>query len=122
MKESIEKALSKKEAKEKLEKILKEVDGLIEKEEELKEKKETYDPRLVVVNPKDLTRDDLEIFGKFQDDSWLLAEFTEYTDKVSRELREKDNNSRDNFRDWIAEKAQIKFGREESAEEREKDN
>ncbi|OGZ31871.1 MAG: hypothetical protein A2V69_00435 [Candidatus Portnoybacteria bacterium RBG_13_40_8] len=122
MKESIEKALSKKEAKEKLEKILKEVGGLIEKEEELKEKKETYDPRLVVVNPKDLTRDDLEIFGKFQDDSWLLAEFTEYTDKVSRELREKDNNSRDNFRDWIAEKAQIKFGREESAEEREKDN
>jgi hypothetical protein len=134
-KESIEGFKPKNEAKE-LKSIKEEIRTLIQKEEEFKKKKEPFDPRLLIINPDTLTDDDLAMFEKYKKDTWQLQDFLTYTDQVTEELKELEkgkkngnktktleiSNSRDNFRDFIGEKANLKFPGEESAEEKEKDN
>ncbi len=123
MKESLEKKLSKKkEEKEKIEMLRDEIRGIIKAEKEMQKKGESFAPRLLVINPDDLTQDDLEIFSKYKRRVWTEAEFSTYTDKVTEDLTEKSDNSRDNFRDWIAEKAMLQFSKEQTQEKQEMDN
>lgn len=130
-KESIETFKPKNEAEE-LESIRKEIRTLIQKEEEFKKKKEPFNPRLLIISPNTLTDDDLSIFKKYKEDTWQLQDFLTYTNLVTEELKESEKksgnkakilevtNSRDNFRDFIAEKANLKFPGEELEEEEKK--
>lgn len=121
----IEKIKSQKETKE-LEFFRKQIKDLVERERKFKEKKEPFDPRLLMIGPDALTDDDLKIFQKYQEGTWQLGDFLAYTEQVTEELeklskkRTKEastiSNSRDNFRDFIAGKAKLKFPGEESAE------
>jgi len=136
MRKSIESRIEKPKKEEKeLKSIREEIKTLIQQEEGFKKKKEPFDPRLLIVNPDTLTGDDLAIFKKYKENTWQLGDFLTYTDQVTKELKELEekkngsktktlemSNSRDNFRDFIAEKANLKFPGEESAEDREKDN
>ena len=115
--ESMEK-LNIRKRKEELEWGWNELKGLITEHKEAKRKKEDYNPRLAVIDLGDLDKEkDGDIFRKFKKRVWTNAEFQIYTDMVSKDLEKKENNSRDNLRDWLAEKAQLQFERERSEEE-----
>lgn len=134
MKESLERLFKRKEKTDNIEEIRERVAKSIKQEQEFKKKKEPCNPKLAIVNSDDLTIDDLRIYEKYEKETWTEADFQIYTDKLSKELedlgkkgKKKDENfqstnSRDSFRDWLAERAQIRFGKESSEAEREKDN
>lgn len=119
MRESMEKLnIEKKKEKEELKWAWNELIKLINEHKEAKIKKEPYDPRLAVIEEKELIKEkDAEIFGKFKKGLWTRPEFRAYTDEVSKDLGEEPNNSRDNLRDWLAEKAQLQFEKERSEDE-----
>jgi len=122
MRESIEKIKPRNEEKE-LKSLREEIGVLIEKEKSFKKKGEEFDHRLLMVKLETLTKDDLSIFKKHKEDTWQEGDFITYTDGVTEDLKilEKNtkkgkrqeifavSNSRDNFRDFIAEKAKLKF-------------
>ena len=109
------------------EETIKEIDRLIEADKELREKGEPADSTLLAsVRRKDLAEEDTIIFQKCLAKAWSLPEWQVYTDKVSKHMTEnpkdKTNNSRDIFRDWLAKKAYLQFEKERSEGERQKDN
>ena len=112
MKEGIEKIKIK--AEDILKKAQGEITSIINLEKERRDKNEEFDPRWVNIDPKQLTPDDLGMFQKYRDGSWSKPQWDTYTDKVTEELEERNNNSRDVFRDILAEKAQISFGKQEN--------
>jgi hypothetical protein len=120
--ESIEKFETDKKEEMDLEEVAKEIDGLIEKDKDLRKEREPADSTLLAsVTRGDLAEEDFVIFKKCQDGNWTFPEWRTYTDNVSKHIddhpKDKTNNSRDIFRDWLAKKAQLQF-EQEIAQER----
>jgi len=78
------------------------------------------------INPKHLEKSDLEIFDLFNKDNLNWGEFDEKVKLVWNSInKEKDGqkkNSRQNFVDWLRQKADNKIAGERLEEERQKEN
>lgn len=127
MKEGIEKLNieDKKEISE--EETIQEIDRLIQEDKNFREQGESSDSTLLAsVTRKELSDEDFKIFKKFFSGVWKYGEWQVYTDNVSKHIEEnpkdKTNNSRDVFRDWLGKKAFIQFEKKRSDEEKQKDN
>ncbi len=112
--------------KEAIEQLRRKIEEMIEKERDFQKKNEPFNGHLIPINPSELTKEDLMMFKKHQDDTWTYAEWKVFTDSVSADIKRepdnKANNSRDNFRDYLAERAQFQFGREEAEERKVREN
>jgi len=78
------------------------------------------------INPKHLDKSDLEVFALFNKEELNWGEFDEKVkaiwDSVGKEKNKDKKNSRQNFIDWLRQKANNKLAGEQLNEEREKEN
>lgn len=78
------------------------------------------------INPKHLEKGDLEIFDLFNKDELNWGEFDEKVrvvwDSITQEKNEGKKNSRQNFIDWLRQRADNKIAGRQLSEERQKEN
>lgn len=78
------------------------------------------------INPKHLEKSDLEIFDLFNKDELNWGEFDEKVrvvwDSITQEKNEEKKNSRQNFIDWLRQRADNKIAGRQLREERQKEN
>jgi hypothetical protein len=122
MKESIEKALSKKEGKEKT--VTEQLEEIKEADLERMKEDKTFRSPWLHIEPELLSNETQDIFSHFQDGEFEVAQgrLEEAREKISKTKKGKDKSSNEGFLQWIDNRIAAEIAKKELEEEKEKDN